>query len=85
MALNFGHEAVFRKSILRSSFAHPSLISRSTLLVGALLYLGVDRLLRDERNECSSSIVESTSSSELKFASSALPSYARDPAQAFDQ
>ena len=85
MALIFGHEAVFRKSILRSNFAVSSLKLRCSLLVGALLYLGVDRLLRAERNECSSSIVESTSSSELKFASSALPSYARDPAQAFDQ
>jgi hypothetical protein len=51
MALIFGERAVFRKTILRSSFADPSLLARSTLLVGALLYLGVgfDRANRQER------------------------------------
>ena len=41
MASIFGKRAVYRKSILRTSFADPSLIARSALLVGALLYLGV--------------------------------------------
>ena len=41
LALIFGEGAIFGKKILRSSFVDPSLMLRSTLLVGVLLYLGV--------------------------------------------
>ena len=40
MAIIFDKNAVFRGRLVRSSFADPSLLVRSTLLVGALLYLG---------------------------------------------